>query len=44
MSPAFYAADRRSAELRYTDGFASRTATTAVQMGSVERQAPIVAG
>jgi hypothetical protein len=44
MSPAFYAADRRSAALRYTDGSAPRTVTTTAQMGNVERQTPIVAG
>jgi hypothetical protein len=44
MSPAFYAADRRSAALRYTDGSDPRTVTTTAQMGNVERQTPIVAG
>jgi putative transposase len=44
MSPAFYAADRRSAALRYTDGSSPRTAVTTAQEGNVERQTPIVAG
>jgi putative transposase len=33
MSPAFYAADRRSAALRYTDGSAPRTAVTTAPRG-----------
>jgi len=33
MSPAFYAADRRSAALRYTDGSAPRTAVITVPRG-----------
>jgi hypothetical protein len=44
MSPASYAADRRSAALRYTDGAAPRTAVTTAQEGNVERQTPIAAG
>ncbi len=38
MSPAIYAADRRSAALRYTDGSAPRTAAITTQEGNVERQ------
>ena len=38
MSPAFYAADRRSAALRYTDGSAPRTVR---QFGSIVAQNPI---
>src|SRR4029078_7026132 len=44
MSPASYAADRRSAALRYTDGAAPRTAAITAQEGNVERQTPIAAG
>jgi putative transposase len=44
MSPAIYAADRRSAALRYTDGSAPRTAAITTQEGNVERQTPIAAG
>ena len=44
LSPAFYAADRRSAALRYTNGSAPRTATITAHEGNVERQTPIVAG
>ena len=44
MSPAFYAADRRSAALRYIDGSAPRTAAITAQKGNVERQTPIAAG
>ena len=43
MSPAIYAADRRSAALRYTDGSAPRTAAITTQEGNVERQTPIAA-
>jgi putative transposase len=42
MSPAIYAADRRSAALRSTDGFASLTATA--QQGNADRQTPIANG
>ncbi len=44
MSPAFYAADRRSAALRSTDRSAPRTGAITAQMGNVERQTPIAAG
>jgi putative transposase len=44
MSPAFYAADRRSAALRYTDGSAPRTTATTAQQGNVECQTPIANG
>ena len=44
MSPAIFAADRRSATLRYTDGSAPRTAATTAQKGNVERQTPIANG
>lgn len=44
MSPTLYAADRRSAALRYTDGSAPRTAAITTQKGNVERQTPITAG
>ena len=44
MSPAFYAADRRSAALRYTDGSAPRTAAITAQTGNIERQTPIANG
>ena len=44
MSPALYAADRRSAALRSTDGFAPRTAAITAQQGNVERQTPIAIG
>ncbi len=44
MSPAFYAADRRSAALRYTDGSAPRTAAITAQQGNVECQTPIANG
>ena len=40
MSPAIYAADRRSAALRYTDGSAPRAAVTIAQEGNVERRHP----
>ena len=38
MSPANYAADRRSAALHYTDGSAPRTAATTAQLGIDDRQ------
>jgi hypothetical protein len=44
MSPASYAADRRSAALRYTDGSAPRTAAVTAHKGNAERQTPIAAG
>jgi len=44
MSPAIYAAARRSAALRPTDGFAPRTAATTAQQGITDDQTPIVAG
>lgn len=44
MSPAIYAADRRSAALRYTDGSAPRTAAVTAQQGNVEHQTPITVG
>jgi len=44
MSPAIYAAERRSAALHYTDGSAPRTAVITAQEGNVERQTPIAAG
>jgi putative transposase len=44
MSPAFYAADRRSAALRYTDGSAPRTAAVTAHKGNAESQTPIAAG
>jgi hypothetical protein len=44
MSPAIYAADRRSAALRSTDGSASRTAVITAQQGNADRQTPIVSG
>ena len=44
MSPATYAAQRRSAALRSTDGSAPRTAATIAQMGITDRQTPITAG
>ena len=44
MSPAIYAAARRSAALRSTDGFAPRTAATTAQQGITDDQTPIVAG
>jgi putative transposase len=43
MSPAIYAAARRSAALRSTDGFAPRTAATTAQQGITDDQTPIVA-
>ena len=38
MSPAIYAAARRSAALRPTDGFAPRTAATTAQQGITDDQ------
>jgi hypothetical protein len=40
MSPAIYAAARRSAALRSTDGFAPRTAATTAQQGITDDQTP----
>jgi hypothetical protein len=44
MSPAGYAAARRSAALRSTDGSASRAAAITAQEGITDRQTPIAAG
>jgi putative transposase len=44
MSPVTYAAARRSAALRYTDGSAPRTAATTAQQGTTDRQTPISPG
>jgi putative transposase len=44
MSPAIYAAARRSAALRYTDGSAQRTATTTAHQGIMNRQTLIAPG
>lgn len=44
MSPAIYAAARRSAALRYTDGSAPRTATITAQQGIINPQTPIPIG
>jgi putative transposase len=44
MSPAIYAADRRSAALRSTDGSASLTAVITAQQGNADRQTPIATG
>ena len=44
MSPAVYAAARRSAALRSPDGSASRTVAITAQRGITERQTPIAAG
>jgi putative transposase len=44
MSPAGYAAARRSAALRSTDGSAPRTAAITAQQGITDRQTPIAAG
>jgi putative transposase len=44
MSPAIYAAGRRSAALRSTDGSAPRTAVITAQQGNAECQAPVVNG
>jgi putative transposase len=43
-SPAGYAAARRSAALRSTDGSASRTVAITAQEGITDRQTPIAAG
>ena len=44
LSPAIYAAQRRSAALRSTDGSAPRTAATTAQEGKTDRQTPMAAG
>jgi transposase InsO family protein len=44
MSPATYAAARRSAALRYTDGSAQRTAATTAQQGIRSGQTLIAPG
>jgi hypothetical protein len=44
LSPATYAAQRRSAALRTTDGSAPRTAATTAQQGITDVQTPITAG
>jgi putative transposase len=44
MSPAIYAAARRSAALRSTDGSAPRTAAITTQQGITDRQTPIAGG
>ena len=44
QSPALYAADKRSAALRYTDGSAPRTAAITAQQGNIEHQTPIASG
>ena len=44
MSPATYAAARRSAALRSTDGSAPRTAAITAQQGTTNRQTPIATG
>ena len=44
LSPAIYAAQRRSAALRSTDGSAPRTATTTAQQGTTDAQTPIAIG
>lgn len=44
LSPAIYAAARRSAALRSTDGSAPRTAATTAQHGIKETQTPIAPG
>jgi putative transposase len=44
MSPAIYAAARRSAALRSTDGSAPRIAATTAQQGITDDQTPIAAG
>jgi len=44
MSPAIYAAARRSAALRSTDDSAPRTAAITAQEGITERQTPIAVG
>jgi putative transposase len=44
MSPAIYAATRRSAALRSTDGSAPRIAATAAQQGITDDHTPIANG
>ena len=44
LSPAIYAAQRRSAALRSTDGSAPRTVAITAQEGNTDRQTPIAAG
>ena len=44
MSPAIYAAARRSAALRSTDGSAPRIAATTAQQGITDDQTPIATG
>lgn len=44
MSPSIYAAQRRSAALRSTDGSAPRTAATTAQQGKTHVQTPTAAG
>ena len=44
LSPAIYAAQRRSAALRSTDGSAPRTAATTAQPGTTNGQIPIATG
>jgi putative transposase len=44
LSPAIYAAQRRSAALPSTDGSAPRTAVTTAQQGTTDAQTPIAIG
>jgi putative transposase len=44
MSPVIYAAARRSAALRSTNGSAPRTATITAQQGITDRQTPLATG
>ena len=44
LSPAIYAAQRRSAALRSTDGSAPQTAATTAQQGTTHAQTPIAIG
>ena len=44
LSPAIYAAQRRSAALRSTDGSAPRTDTTTAQQGTTDARTPIAIG
>ncbi|MEJ2374705.1 MAG: transposase, partial [Pseudolabrys sp.] len=44
LSPAIYAAQRRSAALRCTDGSAPRTAATTAHEGNADHQTPIAVG
>jgi putative transposase len=44
LCPAIYAAERRSAALRSTDGSAPRTAAFTAQQGKSDRQTPVAAG